>query len=300
MFKPMLAATVDDASQVQYPVYASPKFDGVRMLATENQLLSRSLKPIPNAHVKRLFGWGDFVGLDGELVVGDPTSPDAFNKTSGAVRRADGEPDVKFYVFDYFGGGAYSEEWHLRHQRLCEKVKYIKRSNDIVLVEHKLISNVSELAQYEEEVLALRYEGVMLRSPRGFYKYGRSTVKEGALLKLKRFKDAEALIIGFEEQMHNTNEAQIDALGHAERSAKKEGLVGANTLGALIVQGVGDVYNKVQFNIGTGFDAKMRQDIWLNRSRYLGSFVKYKYFETGSINAPRFPVFLGVRWKGDL
>ena len=64
MFKPMLAATVDDASQVQYPVYASPKFDGVRMLATENQLLSRSLKPIPSYYFRDTEIWLNLTNIN--------------------------------------------------------------------------------------------------------------------------------------------------------------------------------------------------------------------------------------------
>ena len=49
------------------------------------------------------------------------------------------------------------------------------------------------------------YEGLMLRAPDGPYKFGRSTVKENTLLKVKNFLDDEAEVIGFKEQTTNTN-----------------------------------------------------------------------------------------------
>ena len=41
------------------------------------------------------------------------------------------------------------------------------------------------------------YEGLMLRDPNGIYKFGRSSVKENILLKVKEFMDDEAEIIAF-------------------------------------------------------------------------------------------------------
>ena len=94
-FRPMLAATVDpnDLDALRFPLLASPKLDGVRALVSDDgQLVSRNLKPIPNANVQKAFGRPEFAGLDGELVCGDPTAPDAFRKTTSAAMSRDGAP----------------------------------------------------------------------------------------------------------------------------------------------------------------------------------------------------------------
>jgi len=135
----------------------------------------------------------------------------------------------------------------------------------------------------------------MLRKPDGKYKHGRSTAKEQILMKLKRFEDAEAKILGFEEQMHNGNEATTDKLGAKVRSAKKSGMTGKNTLGALQVVGVNGEFKNAGFNIGSGFNDELRAKIWKSQDLFKGQIVKYKYFSNGSKDAPRFPVFLGFR-----
>ena len=70
--KPMLAAKTDGKG-LSYPLLASPKLDEVRALIINGVVMSRSFKPIPNAHVQELFGRPEYNGLDGELIVGSPT-----------------------------------------------------------------------------------------------------------------------------------------------------------------------------------------------------------------------------------
>jgi DNA ligase-1 len=135
----------------------------------------------------------------------------------------------------------------------------------------------------------------MVRDPRGPYKHGRSTPKEGWLLKVKRFVDAEAVVIGVVEQEHNVNEATRDALGRAKRSSAKAGKRKTGMLGALLVR---DVKTGVEFAIGSGFDEAARRELWL--THVVGRLVKYKSQPSGAKVAPRFPVFLGFRDEGDL
>lgn len=148
----------------------------------------------------------------------------------------------------------------------------------------------------EEHYLGLGYEGVMLRNPQSLYKHGRATEKSQDLLKVKRFVDAEAEIIGYEELLHNNNEPTTNELGYTERSSNKENLVGANTLGALICK----TTEGIVFKIGTGYDAALRQKLWNERESLIGKLVKYKYFAVGVKEAPRFPVFIGIRYKEDM
>src|SRR5690606_27777905 len=113
---------------------------------------------------------------------------------------------------------------------------------------------------------------------------GRSTAREGHLLKLKRFTDGEAVVIGFEELMHNANEATKDELGYTKRSTHADGKVPMGTLGALKVR---DLTTGIEFSIGTGYTAAQRRKLWDARDTLVGKVVKYKHFEGGVKDAPR-------------
>ncbi len=290
--KPMLSATVDDTAELRFPLLASPKLDGIRALVINGVLVSRNLKPIPNAHVQGLFGWAELEGLDGELIMGDPCDPAAFRNTTSAVMSREGKPAVTFWVFDDFSHKGGFEE---RLESATTKVEQFCNAEALKVVEHLDITELEELDIIEGSWLESGYEGVMLRDPAGAYKFGRSTFRERGLMKLKRFADAEATITGFEEQLHNTNEAKRDKLGRVERSNHKAGMVGKGTLGALQVKGLNGDYAGVDFSVGSGFDDSLRQSIWNNQKKHLGRTIKFKYFPTGSKDAPRFPVFLGFR-----
>lgn len=285
-FKPMLAAQAD-LRVLKYPVLASPKLDGVRAVVNERQLLSRSLKPIPNRYIADLLARPKLHGFDGELILGDPWGPTVYRDTVSAVMSRDGRPELRYYVFDLWGTPFnYEERWH-ELLRLTEKLTL-----PVDLVESIVIENRAQLDEYEAAAVAKGFEGVMLRSPKAPYKHGRSTVSEGYLLKLKRFEDSEALVIGIEEEMHNANEAQMNELGRTKRSSAKGGLVGKGTMGALVVR---DLTTGVEFNIGTGFTAEDRA-----RTEWVGKTVKYKHFPVGTKDKPRHPVYLGLRAAEDL
>jgi DNA ligase-1 len=138
----------------------------------------------------------------------------------------------------------------------------------------------------------------MIRSFTGAYKHGRSTVKEGLIGKIKKFAQSEAVIIGFEERMHNANEAKTDALGHTERSSHKENLIGRGDLGSIVVRLLSNP--AVTFSIGSGFNDAERQHIWDNKESYLKKIVTFKYFDIGGYDAPRFPIYIGIRDKADM
>lgn len=285
--KPMLAS---DAKEIKFPCYASPKLDGVRCVVKDGQLLSRTLKPIPNRHTQQKLAQHDILeGLDGELIVGSATSKDVYRTTSSGVMSSSGEPEVVLYVFDYFTqpDTPYEARWN-------NLVSFFQNKNfdGVRLLPQAWIINQESLDEYEACCIREGYEGIMVRSPEGRYKFGRSTAKEGLLLKVKRFADSEAIITGFEELMRNHNEAERDELGHTKRSSHQENLVGGNTLGALCVQ---DCESGIAFKIGTGYTAQVRQELWDKRDQLDGKIVKYKHFEIGVKDAPRFPVFLGFR-----
>ena len=294
-FKPTLAVNAD-FSKIKYPVFASPKLDGIRCSIVEGKALSRTLKPIPNKHIYSTLSTHKLTGLDGELIVGSPTSPTCYNESVSNVMAYDKLAAFTYYVFDLHDHPRVFRE---RRQSMLDHLGNGKWGMypQITLLEQNLLANEDDMLEYEAAKVAEGYEGIILRSPSAPYKHGRSTVNEGYLLKVKRFEDSEAEIIGFEEEMFNGNVAETNELGRTKRSTAQAGLVGKSTLGAFQVR---DLVTGVEFSIGTGLTALERQTHWLNQSTTLGGIVKYKFFPVGVKDKPRHPVFLGFRDRRDM
>lgn len=274
----MLAATVEDVETLRYPLFASPKLDGVRACVYNRKVWSRSAKLIPNQHVQMLFS--ELEGFDGELIVGAPNASDVYRKTVSGVMTANGEPEVAYYVFD-----------HTTNQG-----KFLERLECIPLVyrlQHILVNSPLELLGVELTFLSQGYEGVILRDPEGLYKNGRSTLRQQWMLKLKRFTDAEAKVVDMEEFMHNDNPLGTNELGYAHRTSHKENQRRGNKLGALVCQ-----WEEDTFKIGTGFTDAERIEIWQHKELHMGRLAKFKYLPVGVKDKPRHPVFLGWRPHG--
>ena len=282
LFKPMLAVDCDP-DKLRFPLLASAKLDGIRAIVRDGAVYSRSNKLIPNKHVQALFS--KYEHLDGELIVGEPWAKDCYRVTMSGVMSVDGEPSVRLFVFDHVG-----------HPTLpyIERQKKIGIGASMVRLQQHVVTCPQTLLELEELKLAEGYEGLILRSGMAPYKYGRSTANEGYLLKLKRFADAEFEVVGYEERMHNGNEATVDELGRTSRSSHQAGKTGRGDLGALILVHP----NGLNFNVGTGFDDAERQSLWDKRDSLAGKIAKVKYFDGGNKDLPRFPVFLG--WRDSL
>ncbi len=282
-----MLATDADLTKLRFPLLASAKLDGIRAIVRGGVVYSRSNKPIPNKFVQDMLN--SFEYFDGELIVGVPNSKTVYRDTVSHVMSHDKTNyDLRFYVFD-----------HIQHmdRSYNTRSKGILNLQDFpMLTSHKqhFVSTLEGLLTLEEEYLERGYEGLILRDPEAPYKNGRSTAKEGILLKMKRFVDDEATVIGFEERMHNGNEKVVNELGRGQRSSHSSNKTGRNDLGAIQVE-----FNGVKFSIGTGFTDDERRRVWDNRASYLGALAKFKYFPIGIKDAPRHPVFLGWRDASD-
>jgi len=293
--RPMLACkTPEDLSALNFPVLHSPKLDGIRCLITEQGPMSRTMKPIRNEHVQSLLTDPKLIGLDGELIVGDPTSKTVYRDTNSAVMSIKGQPEFTYYVFD---------RWDLYEHPFSDRLSALEDlyatgvlKAPVTLHRHSLAVSVFELLEAEERALEAGYEGLVTRLPDASYKFNRSTIREQGMVKIKRFEDAEAEVIGVEELMHNGNEAELDERGYTKRSSAQAGQVPMGVMGALICQ----TPEGVEFKMGTGFTAEERARIWSIRSSVVGMLVKYKSFLVGVKDKPRHPVFLGFRDEEDV
>ncbi len=280
LFKPMLAGEADLA-KLKFPLLASAKLDGIRAVVRNGIVGSRSNKPIPNVFVQELFG--KMEGYDGELIVGSPTAKDCFRTTTSHVM-ADNKRDfdVTFFVFDHV--------WHLDQPYLARNKLLLTKAH-VLKLDQYLVTCLDTLLALEEKMLNLGYEGLILRDPNAPYKRGRSTTKEGYLLKLKRFVDAEATIVECFEREHNGNEATKDELGRTKRSSHKSGKTGRGDLGGFVLR----TSKGVEFSCGTGFTDEERMQLWSIKESLIGKIGKFKYFPVGVKDAPRHPVWLGFR-----
>ncbi len=292
--RPLLAAqtTDKDLQALKFPVLASPKIDGVRALVINGELRTRSMKRIPNVYTQTLFGIPGLEGCDGELVVGSPTSKTLMQDTMSGVTSYSGKPNVSYHVFDNWlvNGG-----FNIRTAYARAQVSDVDVA--VFYLEHQLLFSYDDVLLYERECLARGYEGIMIRSERGPYKQGRSTIREGTLLKVKRYADSEAEILDFEPLHRNANEPYLDDRGYTARSSSISGLVPVGMLGSLHVR---DLHSGVEFDIGSGFNEAQRNALWAERSSLRGRVIKYKSFSIGVKEKPRFPIFLGFRSLLDL
>ena len=286
LVKPQLAASSipDIYTEVTYPKYIQPKMDGICVLAVDGMAMSRTMKPIPNKFIQKVFKELNLHGVHGELMIaGD------FNDVQSGVMSIEGEPDFYYVVYDYWDS---VEPYWLRIG--CYSGAVPLDSKHIKLVETLVVDSPEECLAQLEKYVAEGYEGVMLRDPCSLYKQGRHILKSQALMKLKSFFDDEAVVIGFEEKMHNTNVKELDERGYSKRSSKNEGMVPTNTLGALIVK-----WNDKEFKIGTGYNDQQRKNIWDNRLGLYGKLVTFKYQELSKYGIPRFPVWKCFREELD-
>lgn len=297
--RPMLAGKAPvDLEKVRYPVLASAKLDGVRALIVNGQVLSRTLKPIPNRYVQHVLGKEEFNGLDGELIVGNPNNNNCLQHTMSGVMSIEGEPDFAYFAFDKWTRQVpfKTVQWALAFQYSAPF---------LIAHPHKEIFDYKQLEGFEEEVLDQGYEGLILRDPEGPYKFNRSTTKEGWMLKLKRFEQDEAVIIGFEELLHNDNSPELDERGYTKRATVQAYKHGGNKLGAffckLLDRETKTPIDGSAFSVGTGFTDEQRIRFWRDRDELFGRIITVKHFaQQGVKNALRHPVFISFREEIDL
>lgn len=281
MFKPNLANPPD--GPIFFPKLYSYKLDGIRVLTKFGTTLTRTLKPVPNLHIREMLE--KYPGLDGEVIVGSPAANDVCRKSMSAVSTIEGEPQFTFYVFDKLDCDLPFDE---KYKLLVEEAKtwppYIE------LLYQTLIESKEDADSFYAFALDMGYEGAMARNPKAKYKFGRSTAKSQDLLKLKEHHDDEAVIESVYEAMHNENEATIDELGHTKRSSHQENLVPAGMIGGFNV-----LYKGTRFKVAPGkISHDERKALWQIRDTLVGKKVKFRAMAYGQKDAPRQGRALGV------
>ena len=264
ILKPMLGSPLhlDEFGSVQFPIFGSPKIDGIRALIHDHiGPVTRKMNPITNDYVRNLLTTLPPF-LDGELVVTNKNKIGSFSDTQSAIMSKNGTPEFMYLVFDYFADTdqPYSERY--------KQLESLKNLPDFVrIIPHTLLTDIDSAIQYAANCIADGHEGAMLRNPDGLYKQGRSRVKQGWMLKIKNFQDAEGVIIGFKQSHINPD----------------------NVAAIHIRTSWGDMY------VGSGLTNDLRQSMYKKPDHYKGLTVTFKYQPFGTDKLPRFPVFKGIR-----
>jgi DNA ligase-1 len=279
--------------ELRYPLIGFYKYDGWRAIGARGGLLSRRMKDIPNKAVRDKFK--SLQGFDGELIYGKPTEPDCYHLTESILSTHDAPADgVYFYIFDYWAMPMMPYSQRLVEMRT--RALFVK-AKDVRFAENTMLGNAKAVMMYEENAVELGYEGIMLRDPSGLYKFGRSTLREQLLIKVKRFQDSEAKILKVFPREKNMNELTRDERGYAKRSSHKANKVAINSLGGFQVR---DLKTKQEFFCGTGVLTREQCDaFWKKRDELPGMILKYRFQPAGVKELPRFPRAIGFRSRLD-
>ena len=309
--KPMLAGKfVEEKVVKQLPLFGQLKYDGIRVFIRDGIAYTRSLKPV---RAETFQSWvaanSDFLeGMDGEIICGSPTAPDCYRRTMQFTMSYNKPDEFTFYVFDKWDEVTTFEERfgiveYVAGQFVMSNILTTpSKPSPMKAAETLMLYTMKDVHAFHDTMIAQGQEGIILRRPDSYYKYGRGSPVQCECIKMKEggWVDTECKIVGFHEQLHNANEATLDNLGHTERSGHKENLIGKDTLGAISVTGAFENGVEFECRVGTGLDDEIRQVVWLNQDLYRKKIVKMKYFTVGIKDKPRFPTFLGFRDADDM
>lgn len=238
--------------------WVSEKYDGVRAYWDGHQLWSRggNLIAAPAYFTK---GFPP-QALDGELWIGRQQ----FAKTSGIVRSHNGTSQWRIIQYRVFDLPELAQPFD---QRLV-KLKQVVRLSDnpyLYLVPQFKVKTHHELARLLDLYIEKGAEGLMLHKGSSMY----SNKRSDNLLKLKRFTDAEAVVLE-----HLTGKGKYKDMLGAIRVKNSDGQV---------------------FKIGSGFSDAERKS-----PPPVGSVITYKYTGKTKTGLPRFPVYLRIRADAEL
>ena len=291
--KPLLASAFDP-DKAKFPYLATPKIDGIRFLMIDGVAVSRSFKPIRNEYLQSVLSACLPDGIDGELTCGSN-----FQDSTSGIMSIKGEPDFHVWIFDFvapYMGVIMPYDSRMAELELMERLGAFKALKESYTVLYPTqVDDLESVQKLEDEFIEAGHEGVMLRAPGGTYKFGRSSVKENIILKVKQFSDDEGTVVGFVEKMSNQNAPVRNAIGGLDRLGGAAGMVPCDTLGSFILD-----YKGQQLKCGSGLNDEMRKLIWENRDEYIGKLVKFKSMNHGVKDLPRHPIFLGFRDPDDV
>jgi DNA ligase-1 len=253
LYKPSIEHPIDITEY-----FISEKLDGIRGYWDGEKLFTRSGHVI-HSPIWFTQHWPKSY-IDGELW----SNRSEFEKISSCVRKNKPDQQVQTSCWRKIRFMAFDLPQHLGtfSQRVKQMKQLVYKTNSpyLSVIKQEKTASTILLHQQLAHVVSQGGEGLMLHHQDAYYKTGRSN----ALMKLKQYNDAEAVVIAY-----------IAGKGKYK-----------NQLGSLKVK----MPSGLTFKIGTGFTDKQRKN-----PPAIGSQVTYKYIGKTARGVPRFASFLRVR-----
>jgi len=298
MFKPILAPNEEvDLDEIQYPLYASNKLDGIRCIFYKGQILSRSLKPIVNQQLRDKFALlaqyslDKNVILDGEIYSYELTFQEITSYVMTKNKIMDIPKHLKFYCFDCIKGENFDETFEIRNKRVSLLEQDLP-DPALAIVYQDLVHSKKEVEYRFKQALKGKVEGLILRSREGRYKCGRGTLKEGIIYKVKPFVTFDAQIKGIVQstEVDPNAEKKINELGRSVTSKKKDDRIAIEKASAFYVE-----YEGKELKVVLAMTDEEKEEVWKNQDSYIGKWIEYKGMLIGAKDLPRHPVMIRFR-----
>lgn len=285
-------------------LYAMNKYDGVRIIVKDSVVYGKSMKPIPNSYIQKLYGIPEYEHLEAEIIVTvdgiiDPTT--SCRETVSFINDLDKVSEHRLVLLDEYITGE-TTPFKERFKRVCDK--YGKFTDTFLIPEYIVFTTVEELSAFESSLLERDHEGIIIRNPYLSYKEGTST-KLGHLLRIKRYISEELYVTGIESSMANNNVSFFNEVNRKTRSSYKENKTPKDEVGVIIGTTIKDIRDPhsnrlickkgTEIKIAPGSMTKEeRQFYFRNPDKLLGKLVKFLSFPKGTKDKPRFATFLTI------
>ena len=284
--------------------------DGIRCIFYKGQILSRSLKQIQNKQLREKFEpirvWTEKTGnvIDGEIydpklsfqeiasyVMTEDLTDQKTIKKNGCILEI--PETLNYYAFDFLYGGQSQHSFFERLKALADVIIEIK-SMYIHPVFHEVVNSEVDVLKHFEWAVKEGYEGLILRNPNSPYKFGRGTIKEGIIFKVKPFVTFDAKITGVEQstEVNEDAEKKTNELGRSVTSKKKDDRHLIEKASAFWVD-----YEGKPLKVVLAMTDPEKVAVWANRASLIGKIIEYKGMKIGMKDGgvPRHPVMIRYR-----
>lgn len=270
-----------------YPYFASVKFNGVRGIFLNNEIISRSGNRLNICNsimyqLQPLIDWcyENKIVLDGEFhAYSDNTVGGTLSILAGNKKMP---YDFKFKIFGVYtnkqwNGGETLFIEDMFKSPIWTELALSPPINLIELVLQEHVDSAESLRQLSEKVQTNPLvEGLMLIAPSLIFVHRKLSVKELKFLKLKFYSDPiDAQIIGISARMEHlpgTIPAEETPLGKASRSRKQDDMVYTEIGGCLMVKTEAGQVVSIPFPKGTSLQ---QRTLYFKHFRKGGSFDLY-------------------------
>lgn len=318
--KPYKATDWNPDLPMVFPVVLLPKVDGVRGLHNHTNFCSRTFEPFANKFTQARYDIPLMAGFDMELAAGPPTSTSLCRDTTSVLNTITGQPYIELWVFDWLSGVTqtmgYLDRLRMAHSHIdamkanAELREQFPQVMHLRKMPYRVVNSYAELQATHDEYVKLGYEGSILRSVDGVYKFGRATEKEGGYLRIKNFAHDEIIVTAVTEGKTNLNDLEVDNVGYAKRSTHKENMIPNGMIGNLIGRTVKDIRvnggTKVipvgtLIEVGAGkLTHDEREYYFKHQDEIVGQCVKFQHFPHGVKDKLRFGTFQNFRPAWDM